>query len=130
MALGDDARRARNEAGIPTEMATAAIEIIPQLQWSGGASGRQQWKVIKTFLYDDEDKPKYSHGKILRSADAARLDRAWTAVAEDEDVSEATIRQAGVQYYESTDEQDATEQFLKDLRSIEAVYRQTSSPPQ
>lgn len=130
MALGDNARRARGEAGIPTEMATAAIEVIPKLQWSSGASGRQQWKVIKTFLNDDEDKPKYRHGELLRSADAARLDRAWTAVADDEDVSEATVRQAGVQFYEPTDEQDATEQFLEDLRSIEAEYRQTPSPSQ
>lgn len=100
------------------ELVDTVSEVLPYLS-KGEVGPMYRVAVAEKFLAFRETPSKRAEGQRFRKAAEARLDRAFTAVAEQENRSEANIRMRCTEIY---DGENKTKQLRTDLQEIEERY--------
>lgn len=106
---------------LPNDVAKIVEEVIPDFfvtgEWDAGIAYRDH--VLQDYIELEGCPPKRDANGNLRSAEKARLDRAWTRTAERMDVSEATIRNCVLAVYDhSAGHETQTERLRSDFDEI------------
>jgi hypothetical protein len=102
MGLGQLYTPAWERSDLPDKVAKTAEQVIPDFfvtgEWDAGIAYREH--VLLDYIELKNCPPKRDANGNLRSAEKARLDRAWTRTAERMDVSEGTIRNCVLAVYD------------------------------
>lgn len=87
------------------DVCKAAEEVVPDFFGQGRKAPMYRAHVLQEYIELADCPPKRDENGEFRSAEQARLDRAWTRVAERMEVSEGTIRNCVLAIYDAEDEE-------------------------